>query len=91
MKPTLTEDDHDNLSRLLARVLEAHAADDLSTSDAVSGLAHLIAAIDIRNVPKSIHGPGKMESNSSRGWRASSPQRRAMLIARRRLSMIWTT
>lgn len=45
----LTEKDHANLDAFLGAVLDDHKAGVISRGDAVSGLAHVFAAIDQRN------------------------------------------
>jgi hypothetical protein len=45
----LTETDHDNLDALLTGVFEDVSAGTVPRADAVSGLAHVFAALDQRN------------------------------------------
>lgn len=45
----LTEQDHNNFDVLIGHVLDDYRAGTLSKSDAIGGLAQLVAAIDIGN------------------------------------------
>jgi len=47
--PTLTSRDHKNMDVFLGHVLEDFKVGEITRDEAVAGLAHVIAAIDIGN------------------------------------------
>ena len=53
-KPTLTNRDHQNMDAFLRHVLEDHKAGDITTDQAVGGLAHVMAALDIDNYGEAV-------------------------------------
>ena len=46
-KPTLTDQDHENLDAFLGHVLDAYKAGDLDKTKAIAGLTQMIAALDL--------------------------------------------
>ncbi|WP_428492629.1 hypothetical protein [Rhodopila sp.] len=49
-KGSLTESDHTAMDKFLGTVLDAYKTDQVDRANAVSQLAQVIAAIDIRNI-----------------------------------------
>lgn len=47
--PTLTNRDHQNMAAFLGHVLEDFKSGTITKDEAIGGLAHVIAAIDIGN------------------------------------------
>lgn len=54
-KPTLTSRDHKNMDAFLGHVLEDFKAGVITKEEAVGGLAHVIAAIDIGNYGEAVN------------------------------------
>ncbi|MEL0639541.1 hypothetical protein V6260_02845 [Pseudoalteromonas aliena] len=54
MKENLTSENHREMEKFLSRVLDGYKSGNISKSDAVSGLAHVMAALDINNTPEAI-------------------------------------
>lgn len=52
--PTLTKRDHTNMGAFLVHVLEDFKAGQITKEEAVGGLAHVIAAIDIGNYDEAV-------------------------------------
>ncbi len=52
--PTLTKRDHTNMDAFLGHVLEDFKAGQITKEEAVGGLAHVIAAIDIGNYDEAV-------------------------------------
>lgn len=50
----LTDKDHAEMDGFLVRVLDAYKDGKLSRTEAVSGLAHVMAALDIRNTQEAV-------------------------------------
>lgn len=48
-KGKLSDQDHKNMDAFLGHVLDDYKSGEITKSEAVSGLAHVIAAIDIGN------------------------------------------
>ncbi len=48
-KPVLTEKDHNNMDAFLGHVLDDYKAGILDKKKAISGLAHVMAALDLDN------------------------------------------
>ena len=53
-KQTLTNRDHTNMDAFLGHVLEDFKAGDITKEEAVGGLAHVIAAVDIGNYGEAV-------------------------------------
>lgn len=52
--PTLTDRDHQNMDAFLGHVLEDFKSGEITKEEAVGGLAHVIAAIDIGNYGEAV-------------------------------------
>lgn len=50
----LSNADHNAMDGFLGRVLDAYKAGEITRQSAMSGLAHVIAAVDINNHPEAI-------------------------------------
>jgi len=51
-KPELTNRDHQNMDSFLGHVLEDYKSGAITKEQAVSGLAHVMAALDLDNYPE---------------------------------------
>ena len=53
-KRNLTDKNHKEMDSLLSRVLDGYKNGDISKSEAISGLAHVMAALDIDNTQEAV-------------------------------------
>lgn len=53
-KGSLTNKDHKAMDAFLGRVLDAYKNGEISKSSAIGGLAHVMAALDIRNTGEAL-------------------------------------
>lgn len=51
---SLSDKDHDAMDSMLGNVLDAYKNGNLSKQAAISGLAHVMAALDIRNTGEAV-------------------------------------
>ncbi len=51
----LTTEDHETMTQFLEDVLNAHKAGDVTRDEAVGGLAHVMAALDIGNTAEAVN------------------------------------
>lgn len=48
-KPALTERDHKNMDAFLGHVLDDYKSGEITKDEAIAGLAHVMAALDLDN------------------------------------------
>lgn len=53
-KPSLTNRDHENMDAFLGHVLDDYKAGELTKDEAIAGLAHVMAALDIGNYAEAV-------------------------------------
>jgi hypothetical protein len=53
--PSLTDRDHKNMDAFLGHVLDDYKAGEITKEEAVGGLAHVMAALDIGNTCEAVN------------------------------------
>ncbi len=53
-KPNLSNKNHNEMDAFLSRVLDAYKNGEISKQSAVGGLAHVMAALDIKNTQEAV-------------------------------------
>jgi hypothetical protein len=53
-KRNLTDKNHNEMDSFLSRVLDGYKNGDISKSEAISGLGHVMAALDIENTQEAV-------------------------------------